>query len=36
MLAQSPRYRAAVELAARLKAVEMTGGVSAAGIVERS
>ncbi|MBU2279805.1 MAG: hypothetical protein KKB45_13485, partial [Gammaproteobacteria bacterium] len=36
MLAQSPRYRAAVELAARLKALEMTGGVSAAGIVERS
>ena len=36
ILSQSPRYRAAVELAARLKAVELTGGVSQAGIVERS
>ncbi len=36
MLSQSPRYQAAVELAARLKAVELTGGVSQAGIVERS
>lgn len=36
MLAQSPRHKAAVELAARLRAVEVTGGSSVAGIVERS
>lgn len=35
-LLQSPRYQAAVELAARIRAVEVTGGVSAAGIVERA
>ncbi len=35
-LAQSPRYREAVALAARLRAVEVTGGVSSAGIVERT
>jgi beta-N-acetylhexosaminidase len=36
MLAQSPRHKAAVELAARLRAVEVIGGSSVAGIVERS
>ena len=35
-LVQSPRYREAVALAARLRAVEVTGGVSSAGIVERT
>jgi beta-N-acetylhexosaminidase len=35
-LVQSPRYRQAVELAARLRAVEVTGGASSAGIVERT
>jgi beta-N-acetylhexosaminidase len=36
MLSQNPRYRAAVELAARLKAVEGEASASSAGIVERS
>lgn len=36
MLSQNPRYNAAVELAARLKAVEVEASASSAGIVERS
>ena len=35
-LQQSPRYQAAVELAARLRDVQVSGGASSAGIVERS
>lgn len=35
-LALSSRHRAAVELAARLRQVELSGGTSSAGIVERS
>lgn len=35
-LSLSSRHRAAVELAARLRQVEVTGGTSSAGIVERS
>jgi beta-N-acetylhexosaminidase len=35
-LVQSPRYREAIELAAQLRRVELVGGASSAGIVERT